>query len=121
MAIPQPGTRVRGSESGSPINALFDLLGRRWALGVIWNLDPGPSTFRDLQQKCGGVSPTVLNQRIKDLKEAGILTRTVEGYALTERGKTLREAVVPLAEWSALWSEELFGYRRPGWEAHKPT
>ena len=28
--------------------AAFDLLGRRWAMGIIWNLSKGPATFRSL-------------------------------------------------------------------------
>jgi len=35
---PKPGTRVRGSRTGRPIMALIDLLGRRWALRVVWEL-----------------------------------------------------------------------------------
>lgn len=46
--VPTPGTPVRGSKSGKPIMALFDLLGRSWALGVIWQLSDGPATFRQL-------------------------------------------------------------------------
>jgi len=49
MAIPKPGQPVRGSTTGAPIMALFDLLGRRWAMGIIWNLNQGSSTFRNPQ------------------------------------------------------------------------
>ncbi|HUI71032.1 MAG TPA: hypothetical protein VL354_10975 [Spirochaetia bacterium] len=48
VAIPKPGRPVRGSTTGAPIMAL-DLLGRRWAMGILWNLAGGPSTFRALQ------------------------------------------------------------------------
>jgi DNA-binding HxlR family transcriptional regulator len=43
------GEPVRGSRSGQPIMVLFDLLSRRWAMGILWNLAEGPRTFRDLQ------------------------------------------------------------------------
>ena len=33
--------RVRGSQSGRPIMALLDLLGRRWSLRIIWELRDG--------------------------------------------------------------------------------
>jgi DNA-binding HxlR family transcriptional regulator len=114
MSIPQPGKKVRGSQTGSPINALFDLLGRRWALGILWNLGDGPATFRDLQQRCGDISPSILNSRIKELRESDILIRTDDGYALTPRGRELVAIVVPLGQWSAVWSEEVFQYRKPG-------
>jgi len=114
MTFPKPGTKVRGSETGAPINALFDLLGRRWALGILWYLGDGPRTFRNLQESCGGISPSILNSRLKDLREAEIVTRTVDGYILTERGRELRTFIVPLAQWSANWSREVYGYERPG-------
>jgi DNA-binding HxlR family transcriptional regulator len=98
------------------MNALFDLLGRRWALGVLWNLGQGPATFRELQERCGGVSPSILNSRLKDLKESGIIERTLEGYCLTERGRELREIIVPIGKWSIVWSEEVFQYIKPGRE-----
>ena len=118
MAIPLPGKHVRGSQTGSPINALFDLLGRRWALGVLWNLGGGPRSFRDLQALCGGISPSILNSRLKDLREADILERSPEGYRLTARGRDLRQIVVPLGHWSAVWSEEVFAFVKPGMKEH---
>jgi DNA-binding HxlR family transcriptional regulator len=114
MSSPKPGIRVKGSESGSPINALFDLLGRRWALGILWYLGDAPRTFRNLQSCCGGISPSILNSRLKDLREADIVTRGIDGYTLTTRGKELRSVIVPLAKWSANWSKEVYGYERPG-------
>ena len=118
MAIPLPGKSVRGSHTGSPINALFDLLGRRWALGVLWNLGNGPRSFRELQALCGGISPSILNSRLKDLREADILERSTEGYRLTVRGQELRQIVVPLGYWSAVWSEEVFAFVKPKMKEH---
>jgi len=81
MAIPKPGQPVRGSTTGAPIMALFDLLGRRWAMGIIWNLNQGSSTFRNPQSNCqskaGTISPSILNRRIKDLQEARLVERTL--------------------------------------------
>jgi len=114
MPIPIPGKKVRGSTSGSPINALFDLLGRRWALGILWNLEKGPCTFRNLQECCGDISPSILNSRIKDLREADLVEKTIDGYVLTSRGKELRAIILPLGKWSAVWSKEVFDYNKPG-------
>ncbi|GAW95316.1 MULTISPECIES: hypothetical protein [Colwellia] len=52
MTLPLPGRQVRGSATGKPSMALLDLLGRTWALGIIWHLRTGPATFRALQQRC---------------------------------------------------------------------
>lgn len=113
MTIPTPGTPVRGSKTGVPIMALFDLLGRTWALGVLWQMQDGPCTFRQLQDRCESISPSILNSRIKDLREAQIAERTLEGYQLTERGKDLVDRIRPFGDWSRTWAMEVFGYAPP--------
>lgn len=114
MSNPKPGVKVRGSISGAPINALFDILGRRWALGILWYLGDGPCVFRQIQDRCGNMSPSILNARLKELRDTNIITRTINGYALTKRGTELRAFIAPLANWSACWSKEVYGYERPG-------
>jgi len=101
---PLPGRPVRGSTTGRPIMALLDLLGRRWALRVIWELREGPvPTFRVLQARCDGASSSVLADRLRELGEAGLVAHDGSGYVLTERGRALLERLVPLAEWAASW------------------
>jgi len=108
VAIPIPGKPVRGSTSGVPIMALFDLLGRSWAIGVVWQLQHGPCTFRELQERCESISPAILNARTKDLREAGVIERCPEGYRLTPRGLELIEILKPFGEWSRRWAKDLF-------------
>jgi DNA-binding HxlR family transcriptional regulator len=95
---------VRGSATGRPIMALLDLLGRRWALRVIWELRDGPLTFRDLQAACDGMSSSVLNQRLGELREAGIAERAGEGFQLTGEGGRLLESFEPLDGWAKRWA-----------------
>jgi len=110
MTIPQPGKKVRGSESGTPIMAVFDLLGRRWALGIIWQLGDDTITFRALQERCNNVSPGVLNTRLKELREADIVKKAETGYQLTERGHDLLTRLKPIGEWSLDWAEDIFDF-----------
>ena len=100
MKLPIPGKPVRGSKSGQPVMALLDLLGRSWAMGIIWHLYNGPSTFRRLQEYCESISPTTLNKRLKELKESYLIERTMEGYVLTEHGRQLYELIEPLGGWA---------------------
>ena len=102
---PKPGRPVRGSESGEPIMALFDLLGRRWAMRIIWELRDDELVFRELQQRCGGMSASVLNARLHDLREAGIAESGSDGYALTEEGRQLLVAYEPLRDWARRWAK----------------
>jgi len=84
--------------------AALDLLGRRWALRVLWELRDETPTFRVLQERCDLVSPTVLNTRLRELREAGIVEKTAAGYSLTGLGRELCEALAPLQGWAAKWS-----------------
>lgn len=106
-SAPKPGTPVRGSKSGKPIMALFDLLGRTWALGILWQLSDGPLTFRDLQSRCETVSPTVLNKRLKELRESLFVDRGDHGYELTPLGRDLFTKLHPLGDWSRKWAVQL--------------
>jgi len=102
---PRPGRPVRGSRTGRPIMVLLDLLGRRWALRVIWELRASRLTFRALQDACGGVSPSVLNQRLSELRESGLVDSAgPEGYGLTPLGRELIDRFLPLVAWSTRWA-----------------
>jgi DNA-binding HxlR family transcriptional regulator len=87
---------------------LLDLLGRRWALRVLWELrEERVLTFRDLQASCGGISSSVLNERLRELRDAGIVTRQEDrGYQLTPEGQGLLRALAPLDAWSRSWAEQ---------------
>jgi DNA-binding HxlR family transcriptional regulator len=83
--------------------AALDLLGRRWALRVLWELNGPPAGFRELQRRCGRMSSSVLTTRLTELAEAGLVTED-GGYRLTPLGRDLVEALGPLTEWSERWS-----------------
>jgi len=105
MPTPRPGAAVRGSRSGRPIMAALDLLGRRWALRVLWELRNGPHSFRALRMLCDEVSPTVLNQRLAELRESGLIVREPgAGYALSALGESLGDALAPLGAWAERWA-----------------
>lgn len=105
--VPLPGRAVRGSTTGRPIMAAFDLLGRRWALRILWELRDGPVGFRALQQQCDDVSPTVLNTRLGELREAGLVTQDDgRAHRLTPLGRELHVALKPLQAWADRWVRE---------------
>ncbi len=108
--------KVRSPQSGRPIMAILDLLGRRWALRVLWELHlNGPASFRSLQKLCGDISPTVLNARLSDLREAGIIdAREGEGYVITDTGIELGRILAKLNAWAKGWAEEKGPVRAPG-------
>ena len=94
----------RPAEAKTAINEALDLLHRRWMLRVIWELRDGPLTFRGLAQACGEVSPSVLNQRLAELRDAGLVAHArAEGYALTPIGREAIEAFEPFTRWACRW------------------
>lgn len=86
--------------------ALLDLLGRRWALRILWELHQGSLNFRELRVACGDMSPSVLNLRLQELREAGIVAlQETGGYGLTESGRQLFAALAPLQSWADQWAK----------------
>jgi DNA-binding HxlR family transcriptional regulator len=86
--------------------AALDLFGRRWSLRILWELRDGALGARALRQRCDGMSPSVLYQRLRELSAAGLITRDSQDlYYLTEHGRSLRKAMEPLNRWSRAWAE----------------
>ncbi len=104
-ARPTPGVPVRGSATGRPVMALLDLLGRRWALRLVWELREGPLGFRALQERCDGMSSSVLNQRLAELRDAEVIAREQQGYRLTAEGRQLLAPLADLNAWAERWAE----------------
>lgn len=108
MTSPIPGKPVRGSRTGRPIMALLDMLGQRWVLRILWELRSTPLTFRELREHCDAMSPTVLNQRLRELRDAGVVVlEEPGGYALSPSGKELLDALMPLQRWAEQWQERM--------------
>jgi DNA-binding HxlR family transcriptional regulator len=102
---PTPGSPVRGSTTGRPLMAALDLLGRRWALRVLWELRPGPLGARAILATCDGLSPSVLYERLRELTEAGLVEQDdASRYVLTRLGRDLGDAIRPLDAWSMRWA-----------------
>ncbi len=112
MTSPKPGRRVRGSATGRPIMALLDLLGRRMTLRILWELREKHLTFRALQE-AAATNPSVLNARLKELREARLVEHTAEGYALSSQGKELLETFLPLHAWADAWAKLLAKSHKP--------
>jgi DNA-binding HxlR family transcriptional regulator len=87
--------------------AALDLMGRRSLLRILWELRSGALRFRALQAACGELSPTLLNARLKEMRETGLVELTDQGYGLTELGRELRTALQPLLRWSERWTRAL--------------
>jgi DNA-binding HxlR family transcriptional regulator len=88
--------------------AAMDLLGRRWALRIVWELRDEPLGARSLRSRCDGMSSSVLYERLGELTDAGLLARDEVGaYLLTDLGAALGPALQSLDSWARRWSDAL--------------
>jgi DNA-binding HxlR family transcriptional regulator len=84
--------------------ALLDLLGRRWALRILWELRAGRLGFRELQERCDSMSASVLSRRLAELGEAGVVDSDEAGYGLTAEGRSLLGSLAELDGWAKRWA-----------------
>jgi DNA-binding HxlR family transcriptional regulator len=100
LAVGRPS---RGSRTGRPIMVALDLLGRRGALRILWELRHGaPMTFRVLQA-AADTNPALLNTRLAELRHGRLVEHDGSGYLLTPIGKKLLVALQPFSEWARTW------------------
>jgi DNA-binding HxlR family transcriptional regulator len=86
--------------SSRPVEAALDLLGRRWALRLVWELRRSTLSFSELRQRTG-ISPSVLSARLRELIEAGVLELdAVRRYRLSGRGRELARLLYELNRWA---------------------
>jgi DNA-binding HxlR family transcriptional regulator len=85
----------------------FGFLGKRWTALILGHLSHGPGGFRDLSRGIGGISDSVLSERLAGLAAGGLITREVRDgppvtvtYQLTERGRALMPALDLIARWA---------------------
>jgi len=92
------------SKENTAIGQLLALLESRYALRVLWALKDGHAqTFRLLQDSVGGITPNTLNTRIKELREAGLVTHGSDGYVVTTLGADLLKRLGDLSAFATKW------------------
>jgi DNA-binding HxlR family transcriptional regulator len=71
---------------------------------VLWELREEHLGFRALQDRCGGMSSSVLRDRLAELSGAGLLKTDDAGqYGLSPHGRSLLESLKPLSDWAEEW------------------
>lgn len=83
---------------------LLDALGRRWALRILWELRDASLNFRELRAACDDISPSVLNQRLAELRELALVDHDDDGYHLSDEGRQLGALLLPLDAWARRWA-----------------
>ncbi|MHB8163327.1 MAG: winged helix-turn-helix transcriptional regulator [Methanoregula sp.] len=91
-----------------PLEGIINIIAKKWAILVISIIGHhGKIRFSDIMQRLEGISPKTLTDVLKDLRKENLIQREsfpeipprVE-YSLTEDGKQLCEAVLPVIQWA---------------------
>jgi DNA-binding HxlR family transcriptional regulator len=93
---------------GCAVSHALDVVGERWAMVVVRELLLGPKRFTDLRAGMPGASPDVLAQRLRELKEAGVVRQRKlpppagsQVYELTDWGAELEPVITHLGRWGS--------------------
>jgi DNA-binding HxlR family transcriptional regulator len=97
--------KSRRTPDDGPLLELFGVIGRRWALHVLWQLwqlEDGGLTYRELAARIPGMSTSVLTDRLRELRVAALVEHERgTGYRLSSHGRDLVALLEPLREWAA--------------------
>lgn len=83
------------------------MIGGKWKGSILWHLKDGPVRFNDLARQLGGASKKMVNQRLKEMEEIGLVERKVlstrpivVAYQITDFGRTALDVLDQLRVWS---------------------
>lgn len=93
---------------GCPIEALSNILGKKWVAGIVWKIKGERVRFGELQRKFDGCSKKMLTQQLELLiqnniviNEKKIINNAVEStYYLSESGLLLLPILEKMINWS---------------------
>ena len=90
----------------APLSVALDVLARRGVLDVVAALTTGPAAFRALEQRARTVTGSVLSQRLRELRELGVieLSEAAE-YRLSAEGRQLLGVLDELDRWAQAWAQ----------------
>lgn len=87
-----------------------ELIGRRWTGAILRAMLNGATRFSDITATVPGLSDRLLSERLRDLENEGIVTRTVTPdrpvrieYHLTEKGQALGSVLDSIGTWAETW------------------
>ncbi len=89
-----------------PIERGMRVVGGKWKGSILWHLKDGPVRFNDLARQLGGASKKMVTLRLREMDEAGLVTREVVSdrpiavvYDITDFGKTTLDFLETLKNW----------------------
>ena len=90
-----------------PIERGMRIIGGKWKGSILWHLQDGPVRFNDLARQLGGASKKMVNQRLKEMEEIGLVERKTlstrpiaVAYEITEFGRSTLNILEQLKDWA---------------------
>ncbi|MBY6018748.1 winged helix-turn-helix transcriptional regulator [Ferrimonas balearica] len=118
MAETHPQARVEVNAQGQkraispcqepcPIERGMRIIGGKWKGSILWHLKDEPVRFNDLARMLGGASKKMVNQRLKEMEEQGLIRREVlserpvaVSYHITDFGRSSLAVLELLKDWA---------------------
>ncbi|GIG69787.1 winged helix-turn-helix transcriptional regulator [Phytomonospora endophytica] len=101
------------------LDAAVDVIGGKWKALILWELHHGTARFAELRRRVPGISEKVLVQQLREMEADGLVHREVfhevpprVEYSMTDLGRTLNTALLPLGEWG---EENMSGISERRW------
>ena len=97
-----------------PVATTVQLIGSKWKLLILRNLQMRPWRFNELKKNLEGVSQKVLTDSLRSMEEDGLVIRTVYAevpprveYSLTELGQSLKPILDAMKNWGEAYKASL--------------
>lgn len=90
-----------------PIERGMRIIGGKWKGSILWHLQDGPMRFNELTRQLGGASKKMVDQRLKEMEQQGLVSRHVlstrpiaVAYEITEFGRSSLAVLDQLRAWA---------------------
>nr|WP_241680286.1 helix-turn-helix domain-containing protein [Metabacillus mangrovi] len=101
---------------------VIDLIGGKWKVLILWNLNKKTMRFTELRKAIPDVSQKVLSHQLRELEEHGLIDRKVYEavptkveYSPTAIGKKLQPTLNEMCVWGDEYAEERNIERKECW------
>lgn len=95
------------------IDLVIDVIGGKWKVLILWNLNEGVKRFNELKRSLPNITQKMLTQQLRELEEHGLVARTVYQevppkveYSTTEMGKKLQGTLFEMCKWGDEYAEQ---------------
>lgn len=95
------------------IDLVIDVIGGKWKVLILWNLNEGVKRFNELKRSLPNITQKMLTQQLRELEEHGLVERTVYQevppkveYSTTEMGKKLQATLFEMCKWGDEYAEQ---------------